>query len=107
MELLQLGEASRQNTANDHSGFDLVLLVKILKKIQRSKQLLHPLLGHPILTYSVSARVQHCAGENRRLTQDIENRLSEILYDVLGLLIETLDRESQSCDTLIEMTTKF
>ncbi len=108
MKLLQLGEASaNENTANDYPGFDRVLLVKIMKKIQRSKQLMHPLLGYPIMTYSVSPRVQHCTGQNRRLTQDTENRLSEILYDVLGLLIETLDRESQSGDTLIEMTTKF
>ncbi len=107
IELLQLGEVSRQSTENDCPGFDLVLLVKLLKKIQRSKQLLHPLLGYPILTYSVSPRVQHCTGQNRRLTRDTENRLSEILYDILGLLTATLERASQSRDTVIEMTTRF
>ncbi len=106
MELLQVGEVSWQCSKNDDSGFDLDLLVRILKKIQKSKQMQHPLLGYPILTYSVSPRVQHCAGQNRRITQDTENRLSEILYDVLGLLIETLDRKSHH-DTFIEMTTRL
>ena len=91
MELMHFCEAPQQSTRNDDVGFDMDLVVRVLKKIHRSMQLQHPLLGHPILTYNVSPRVQHCAGQNRRLTQDAENRLSDILYDLLGLLIETLD----------------
>ncbi len=38
---------------NNDVGFDMDLVVRILK-IKEYKQLRHPLLGHPILTYSVS-----------------------------------------------------
>ena len=105
MELLQVGEVSWQGSVSNNLDFDLDLLIKILKKIQKSKQLMHPLLGIPIITYSVSPRVQHCVGQNRRLTRDTENRLSEILYGFLGLLIETLDRKCRSLDTVVQMTT--
>ncbi len=107
MEILLSGEVSRQSTKNGNTGFRLDLLVRILKKIQKSKHVLHPLLGHPITTYSVSPRVQHCACGNRRLTQDTENRLSEILYDFLGLLITTLDRKCRSPDNMVGMTTRL
>ncbi len=63
--------------------------VRIHQKIQKFKELVHPLLGHLIMTYSVSHRVQYCVGQNGRLTQESENRLSEILYDALGCLITT------------------
>ncbi len=91
MEFLQVGGVSPMGSEYDDPGFDLDLMVMILKKIQKSKQLRHPVLGYPILTYSVSPRVQDYAIQNRRLTQDTEDRLSEILYDNLAMLIEILD----------------
>ncbi len=89
---LMLSGAVPWQSHNDGLVWDLKQLGLILKEIKDSRQLRHPLLGHPIITYSVSYRVQHCAGLN--VGDDVSKRLSDILYYFIRVLADAFELKS-------------
>ncbi len=90
--LIKLSLAGKVPQSGPEDGFDMDLLLLVLREIRESKQVQHPLLGHSIQTYSISHRVYNCAaGQDLQRSLDIGNRLSDILYGFLDVIIQALE----------------